>query len=46
MTISLVVNTDRKGGVFPIMFQQFRRAIGVAIVRGDTHYKVGRIHSV
>ena len=46
MTISPVVNTDRKGGAFPIMFQQFRKAIGVAIVRGDTHFKLGRMHYV
>jgi len=35
-TISPLVNTDRKGGAFPIMLQQFRRAIGVAIVWGNT----------
>lgn len=33
LTISPLVNTDRKGGAYPIMLQQFRRAIGVAIAR-------------
>ena len=44
MTISPLVNTDRKGGAFPIMLQQFRRAIGVAIVRGNARHKLGRCH--
>ena len=26
------------------MLQQFRRAIGVDIVRGTTHHKLGRLH--
>ena len=30
--ISPLINTDRKGGAYPIMLQQFKRAIGVAIV--------------
>ncbi len=32
MWISPLVNSDRKGGAFQIMLQQFKRAIGVAIV--------------
>jgi hypothetical protein len=32
MWISPLVNWDRKGGAYQIMLQQFRRAIGVAIV--------------
>ena len=32
LTISPLVNTDRKGGAFPIMLQPFWLAIGVAIV--------------
>ncbi len=32
MRISPLVNSDRKGGAYQIMLQQFRRAIGVAIV--------------
>ena len=46
ITISLLVNTDRKGGAFPIMLQQFRRVIRVAIVRGNVHDKLGRLHYV
>ena len=40
LRISQLVNTDRKGGAFPIMLQQFRRAIGVAIVRGNARHIV------
>ena len=46
MTISPLINTDRKGGAFPIMLQQFKRAIGVAIVRGNAKHKLGRLHYV
>ena len=46
LRISPLVNTDRKGGAFPIMLQQFRRAIGVAIVRGNARHKLGRLHYV
>ena len=46
MTISPLINTDRKGGAFPIMLQQFRRAIGVAIVRGQANHKLARLHYV
>ena len=46
MTISPLINTDRKGGAFPIMLQQFKRAIGVAIVRGQAKHKLGRLHYV
>ena len=38
--------TDKKGGAFPILLQQFRRAIGVAILRGNTNLKLGRLHYV
>ena len=38
--------TDRKGGAFPIMLQQFRRAMGVAIVRGNAQLRRGRLHYV
>ena len=37
---------DRKGGAFPIMLHQFRRAVGVAIVRGNAQHKLGRLHYV
>jgi len=46
LRISQLVNTDRKGGAFPIMLQQFRRAIGVAIVRGNARHKLSRLHYV
>ena len=46
MALSPLVNTDRKGGTFPIMLQQFKRAIGVAIVRGHVNHKLGRMHYV
>ena len=44
--ISPLVNTDRKGGAYPIMLQQFKRAIGVAIVRGNAKHKLARLHYV
>ena len=31
LAISLLINTDRKGGAFRIIHQQFRRAIGCAM---------------
>ena len=46
MTISPLVNTDRKGGAYPIMLQQFRRIIGVGIVRGQEKHKLARLHYV
>ena len=46
LVISPLVNSDRKGGAFPIMQQQFRRAIGVAIVRGNALHKLARLHYV
>ena len=47
LRISPLVNTDRKGGAFPIMLQQFRRAIGVVgIVKGNARHKLSRLHYV
>ena len=46
LTISPLINTDRKGGAFRIMHQQFRRAIGCAIVRGQAKLALGRLHYV
>ena len=46
MSISPLINSDRKGGAFPIMLQQFRRAIGVCIVRGQAKLKLSRLHYV
>eukprot|EP00956_Cyclotella_meneghiniana_P033359 scaffold95312_cov21-Cyclotella_meneghiniana.AAC.2 len=39
ISISPLVNTDRKGGAFPIMHSQFKRAIGVAIVGVMQHIR-------
>lgn len=46
MRISPLVNSDRKGGALQIMLQQFRRYVGVAIVRGNAKHKLGRLHYV
>jgi len=46
LTISPLINTDRKGGAFRIMHQQFRRAIGCMIVRGQAKLTLGRLHYV
>ena len=43
---SPLVNTNRQAGVFPIMLQQFRRVIAITITRGNTYYKMGRLHYV
>ena len=44
--ISPLSYTDQKEGAFPIMLQQFKRAIGVAIVRGTAELSRGRLHYV
>ena len=46
LRISPLVNTDRKGGAFLIMLQQFLRVIGVAIVRGNARHTLSRLHYV
>ena len=46
MTILPLVNTDRKGGAFLVMLKQFRRAIGVAIVRGNANLKLAHLYYV
>ena len=48
LTILPLINTDRKGGAFRfrIMHQQFRQAIGCAIVRGQAKLTLGRLHYV
>ena len=46
LTISPLVNTDRKGGAYPIMMKQFKRVIGVAIVSSNARQKLGRLHYV
>ena len=39
-------HSDRKGGALPIMLQQFRRAIGVCIVRGQAKLKLSWLQYV
>lgn len=46
LSISPLVNYDRKGGAFPIMLQQFRRAVGISAVRGNAQLKLTRLHYV
>ena len=46
LSISLLANSNQKGGAYPIMFQQFRCAIGVAIACGNARHKMGRLHYV
>ena len=46
MSVSPLHNLDRKGSTAMIMRQQFRRAIGVAIVRGNAKLKLSRLHYV
>ena len=44
MSISPLRNLDRKGGAYVIMLQQFRRALGVTVVRGMAKHKLSRLH--
>ena len=44
--VSPLVNIDRKGGVFLIILQQLRKAIGVALVRRNANHKLGRLQYV
>ena len=46
LSISPLANNERKGSAYPIMLQQFRRAIGVAIACGNARHKVGCLHYV
>ena len=39
-------NLDRKGGAYVIMLQQFRRALGVTVVRGMAKHKLSHLHYV
>ena len=45
-TLSPLINTEMKGGDFPVMLHQFRRAIEVQIVRGNAMLKMSRLHYV
>ena len=38
-TLSPLINTEKKGGAFPMLLQQFRRAVAVGIVRGNALLK-------
>ena len=46
LAISPLANIDRKGDAYPIMLQQFKRDIGVAIVRMQAMHKIGRLHYI
>ena len=46
MAVSPLINADKKGGALPIMLRQFKRAVGMAIVRGNANHKLGRMHYV
>ena len=46
MSISPLRNLDKKGGAFAIMNHQFRRALGVSIVRDMANHKLSRLHYV
>ena len=46
MIVSPLVNTDRKGGAYVIMLQQFRWVIDVTIARGNAEHKLARLHYV
>ena len=46
LAVSPLANMDRKGGAYRILLQQFKRAVGVAIVRGQAMHKIGRLHYI
>jgi len=46
MSISPLRNLDKKGSAFVIMNHQFRRALGVTIVRDMANHKLSRLHYV
>jgi hypothetical protein len=46
MSISPLRNLDKKSGAFAIMLSQFRRALGVTIVRDMANHKLSRLHYV
>ena len=39
-------NLDKKDGAYLLMWQQFKRAMGVVIVWGNAMYKMGCLHYV
>ena len=46
LAISPLANMDRKSRTYPIMLQQFKHTIGLAIVRGNVMHKIGRMHYI
>ena len=46
LTISPLVNTDRKGGAYSIMLQQFWRAIAVTAANRHSQHTLNRLHYV
>ena len=46
LSVSPLVNMDRKGGAFAIMLQKFNRALNVSLVWGMALHKLGRVHYV
>jgi len=44
MGISPLANSDKKGEAYTIMLNQFRRAIGCEIIRGQAQHKLERLH--
>ena len=46
MSILPLRNLDRRGGARSMLRQQLRRALGVAIVRGNAKLKLSRLHYV
>ena len=46
VVILLLANMDRKGGAYTISLQQFKQAIGVAIVQGQAMYKIGGLNYI
>ena len=46
LAILPLANMNRKGGAYPIMLQQFKRAIGIAIVQGQAMHKMGWLHYI
>jgi len=44
MTISPLFNIDRKGGAYVTVFQQLKKAIGVAIAQGNVEHKMVQLY--
>ena len=46
MSISPLRTLDKKGGAFAIMLSQFRRGLGVTIVRDMAYHKLSCLHYI